>query len=187
MIRFLLWAFGGLLLGGLIHLIVTLTLPRFAENDVWAKMAVLDASDGRDGIMILPAVQAGEPNTLGLDPEFAYAVCRLDLSRGPGVVSGLLPDTFWSLGVFARNGTVAYSTTNRDGIGRTLDLGVFNPTQTRLLAEQRFDTPEGLLIVESPTDEVLVVVRLLPTHPVVRDRYAEALHEIACSNIALPT
>lgn len=180
--RLLIWLAGGALLGGIIHLAVILTLPAMATQDVWTRIGALDALDHP---VMLQAVAAGEPNPLGLDPELAYAVCRLDLRAGPGVVSGTMPEGFWSLAVFNRSGSIAYSTTNRDGIGRTLDLGLFDPAQTRLLASQQFDIAEGLLIVESPEDDIFVLVRLAPPHPAMRARYEAALSQIDCGNIDL--
>ena len=67
----------------------------------------------------------------------------------------------------------------------TTDLGLFNPVQTRLLAEQKIDIEQGLLIVESAADNVFVVVRLAPEQPVMRERYEAALTGLACGNITL--
>ncbi len=179
MIRTLLWLLAGLLLGGVIHIVTILALPLYATNDVWTRIAALNATDK---VVVLPKVAPGEPNPLRLDPELTYAVCQLDLSFGPGVVNGVMPNAFWSLAVFDRSGTVLYSTTNRDGIGQTLDVGVFNPAQTRLLAEQQLDVAEGLLIVESRSDDIFVAVRLAPPHPAMRARYEQALGQIFCGN-----
>ena len=77
------------------------------------------------------------------------------------------------------------STTNRDSTSKLLDLGLFNPAQTRLLAEQKLDVAEGLLIVEAQEDDLLVVVRLAPPHPAMRARYEKALAGLRCGN--LPT
>jgi uncharacterized membrane protein len=176
----LLWIIGGVLAGVMIHIIVILTLPALASHDVWSRVTALGASNK---IAVLPAVVAGAPNPLRLDPELTYAVCQMNLGSGPGVVSGTLPDAFWSLAVFNRSGAVIYSTTNRDGIGKTLDLGIFNPAQTRLLAQQKLDIAEGLLIVESKTDDVFVVVRLAPPYPALRQRYESMLAGIQCGNI----
>ena len=180
MTRTFLWALAGLLLGGIIHLSVILSLPLFASRDVWTVVSRLGQ---RDEVILLPAVTPGAPNPLRLDPELSYAVCRLNLAPGPGVVSGILPEGFWSLAIFDRSGAVVYSTTNRDGIGQTLDLGIFNPAQTRLLAEQRLDVAEGLLIVETRQDDIFVVIRLAPPHPQMRSRFEAALSEIVCGNI----
>lgn len=182
MIRTLLWVFAGVVLGGIIHIAVILSLPSLSATAAWDRVSALGAEAGP---VILPAARAGEPNPLRLDPELAYAVCKLDLSKGPGSVTGTLPQAFWSIAVYGRNGTVVYSTTNRDGIGTQLDLGVFNSAQTRLLAEQKLDIAEGLLIVEAHEDDLAVVVRLAPSHPEMRARYEKALSTLKCGNIAV--
>lgn len=179
MIRPLLWLLAGIVLGGIIHIVVILTLPSLAEQSIWTRVASIDA-DNR--MAILDPVKAGEPNPLGLDPELVYGLCRVDLSKGPAYVRGTLPDAFWSIALFNPSGIVAYSTTNRDGIGQTLDLGIFNAAQTRLLAQQQLDVAEGLLVMESPADKLLVLVRLAPAHQVMRGRFAEALASVQCGN-----
>jgi len=182
MIRTGLWILAGLVLGGIIHIAVILLLPTLSATSAWDQVEALGAGSGT---RVLAAVSADQPNPLRLDPELAYAVCKLDLKRGPGTVAGTLPQAFWSVAVYGRNGTVLYSTTNRDGLGNLLDLGLFNPAQTRLLAEQKLDVAEGLLIVEAQEDDLLVVVRLAPPHPAMRERYEKALSRLSCGN--LPT
>lgn len=179
--RTLLWGVAGILLGIVIHIIVILTLPALAATSAWDRIAALEA---RDKPVVLPAVQAGEPNPLRLDPELLYAVCQFDLRAGAASVEGTLPNVFWSVAVYGRAGTVLYSTTNRDSAGQALDLGIFNPAQTRLLAEQKLDVAEGLLIVESREEDVFVVIRLAPPHPALRARYEAALSRLSCGTIA---
>jgi uncharacterized membrane protein len=177
MIRPLLWLVAGAVLGGLIHIIVILSLPALAEQSVWSRVETLDADDQ---MVILPAVIAGEPNPLGLDPAFVYGLCRVDLANGPAYVSGVLPDAFWSVALFNPSGIVTYSTTNRDGIGQTLELGIFNAAQTRLLAQQQLDIAEGLLVVESVSDQLLILVRLAPPHQAMRQRFEQELSQVDC-------
>jgi len=181
MARTLLYVAAGVILGLVIHLVVILTLPRIAQNSAY--LAVASTSLSTTTLIANPG--PGEANPLHLDPDLSYAVCRLDLSGGPGEVTGTLPLGFWSVAVFDRSGTVLYSTTNRDGIGQKLDLGIFDPAQTRLLAEQKIDIAPGLLIVEARTDDVFVVVRLAAPHPSMRDRYQAQLQRLACRNIAI--
>ncbi|MET3926198.1 hypothetical protein [Devosia sp. 2618] len=177
MTRFLLWLLSGLVLGGIIHIIVILTLPALADQSVWNRVAEYEA-DNR--MVVLPPVVAGEPNPLALDPELTYGLCRVDLSQGPAYLSGTLPDAFWSVALFNETGIINYSTTNRDGIGQTVELGIFNAAQTRLLAQQQLDIAEGLLVVESPTDKLLILIRLAPPHQAMRARFENALKSIRC-------
>ena len=177
MTRFLLWLAGGVVLGGIIHIIVILTLPRLAEETLWTRLTAYNAAND---MIILPPVEAGQPNPLGLDPGMIYGLCQVDLAEGPAYLSGLLPDAFWSVALFNEAGVVTYSTTNRDGIGQVLEIGIFNAAQTRLLAQQQLDVAEGVLVVESNTNALAVLVRLSPPHDVMRSRFAEALGKAQC-------
>jgi uncharacterized membrane protein len=182
-VRTMLYVFGGLLLGLLVHLVVILTLPLLADTTVAKQIAVVAPEINKS--VLLPAVSVGADNPLHLDPDLAYDVCRLDLRQGPGEVTATLPANFWSVAVYDHSGTVIYSTTNRDGIGQNLDVGVFDPAETRLLAEQKIDVDAGLLIVESKGDDVFVVVRLAPPQPAMRSRYETQLSQLDCHTIRL--
>ncbi|MEO9297951.1 DUF1254 domain-containing protein [Devosia alba] len=179
MTRFLLWLIGGVVLGGIIHIMVILTLPLLDDDTVWTRIAALDADNK---MVVLPELAPGEPNPLGLDPVLIYGVCRLDLAQGPGYLSGVLPDAPWSVAIFNAAGVIIYSTTNRDGIGQTLDLGIFNAAQTRLLAQQQLDVAEGVLVVESASNQLFTLVRLIPPHQAMRTRFANKLAESRCGN-----
>lgn len=179
MIRWLIYIAAGVLLGLILHLVLILSLPVFAANNFWDRVVQLDAL-GK--VVALEHPAPGMPNPLGLDPDMSYAICQFDLSKGPGVFAGQLPDDFWSIGIFDRSGIAVYSTTNRSGVGTSLQLGIFNPAQTRLLAEQQFEIEEGLLIVETPRNDVMAVVRLAPPHKAMRARYDAALAGLQCGH-----
>ncbi len=177
MIRTLLWLLGGVLLGGVIHLLVILTLPLLAEENAWTRISAFEAENR---VVILPAVAPGAPNPLRLDPEMVYGLCHVDLAAGPAYLSGILPEAFWSVALIDASGTVIYSTTNRDGIGQTLEMGVFNAAQTRLLAQQQIDIEEGLLVIEAGSDDLFALVRLSPPHTAMRARFAAQLAAVRC-------
>jgi len=178
--RTLVWLVAGVIFGVIIHIAVMLGLPSLATHTAWSRVAAL----GADNIaVVLPAVAPGAPNPLQLDPALSYAVCRVNLGSGPAVVTGTLPDAFWSLAIFDSDGSVIYSTTNRDGIGQNLSLGIFNAEQTHLLAQQRIDIADGLLIVESDRNDIFVLVRAAPPYQAMRKRFETALAGITCGNI----
>jgi uncharacterized membrane protein len=180
MIKTAIWVFAGLLLGLIIHLSLILALPHIIPNNVWNQFAKIgDAGQ----LVIIEKVKPLKPNSLRLDPDLIYAVCRYDLSIGPGILSGKMPKDFWSIGVFNKTGTAIYSTTNRSGGDQSLDLGIFNSAQTRLLAEQKIKLQKDLLIVKSPQNEIFVVIRLAPPHPSMWTRYKKILEEINCGHI----
>lgn len=177
MTRTLLWLIGGLLLGGVIHIVTILTLPLLAEETTWSRVSAFEA---KNRMLVLDRVAQGASNPLHLDPELSYGLCEIDLSDGPAYLSGVLPDAFWSVAVYDPNGVIIYSTTNRDGIGQTVDVGIFNAAQTRLLAQQQIDIAEGLLIVEAPTNQLFVLVRLSAPHEAMRPRFEQELAKVTC-------
>jgi uncharacterized membrane protein len=93
MVRTGLYVMAGILLGLMIHLVVILILPRISENAAYTQIAAIKALN-KTTLVRMPV--AGEPNPLHLDPDLSYAVCQLDLSGGPGEVTGTLPLAFWS-------------------------------------------------------------------------------------------
>lgn len=180
MTRIVLWAGGGVLLGLLIHLVVILILPSYASETVWTRVAAMDTMND---MTTMAAPAPGEDNPFGLDPALVYGVCQIDLSEGPAYVRGPLPEDFWSLSVYDTKGRAVYSTTNRAVKGRNLDMGIFNPSQTRMLAEQTLEVRQGLLIVEAFENDAFVAIRLAPDHVEMAPRYAEALNALQCGPV----
>ncbi|MCF4097923.1 DUF1254 domain-containing protein [Maritalea mediterranea] len=176
--RFALWFLAGLILGGIIHLSVILLVPNFAERDAWSRLAKI-APD--QAFIALDHGNEELARALQLDPALSYGVCQFDLARGPMFIDGKLPHSFWSIAVAARDGRVIYSTTSRAGSGDEIKIGVFNPAQSRLLAEEGLDIGQGFLIVNAPSDQLTAIVRLWPDHDALRQRYDQALESISCT------
>ncbi len=171
MIRTVLWIFGGLVLGGIIHITVILALPGpDRRRRVVADRRPLGALNKprRAARPCRPA----SPIRCKLDPELSLRRLPDRPAQGPGVgrrhacrrPSG-------RLAVYSRAGIVLYSTTNRDGIGteprpRHLQLGADAPAGR---AEAR--CRRGPADRRGRDDDVYIVVRLAPPHPVMRARY----------------
>src|SRR5207249_10653611 len=80
MIRLLLWILGGTLLGGIVHLATVLVLPILATQDAYSRLAPIAPVNA---VAPLPAPTADAAAIPFLDPAFAMAVCRYDLTDGP--------------------------------------------------------------------------------------------------------
>jgi uncharacterized membrane protein len=91
MIRLLLWIIGGAVLGGIVHLATVLVLPRTATQDAYARLAAISPVNA---FVPLPEPSAQSAPLPFMDPAFASAVCRYDLSAGSLKFSapvGLMP------------------------------------------------------------------------------------------------
>ncbi len=154
--RTLLFIFGGILLGGVIHIAIVFMVPYYADHDAWAEMHRF----GRDGqFHVLPVPDAGVETLASLDPRMVQAVCRFNLDGGPVRITAAFADEFWSVAVFDRRGRNIYSLNDRSADRSRLDLAVLTPVQ---MAQLRQDPPESLetaIVLELPISEGFVLLR----------------------------
>jgi uncharacterized membrane protein len=79
MIRWLLWTLGGILLGGIVHLATVLAMPQAATQDAYSRLVPITPVNA---MVTLPAPTSQSSIMPFMDPAFAAAVCRYDLSNG---------------------------------------------------------------------------------------------------------
>lgn len=154
--RTLLFAAGGLLLGGIIHIVMVLLVPYYADSDAWAKVGSL----GRDRVFhVVPPPQAGAEAIAHLDPRMTQAVCRFTLADGPMRLTAEMPADFWSVAVFDRRGRNIYSLNDGASAGQRLDVAILTPVQ---MAQLRQNPPASLdtaIVLELPIDAGFVILR----------------------------
>ena len=85
MIRWMLLILGGVLLGGIVHLATVIILPRTATQDAYARLTAIAPVNT---VVALPAPTPEKAVMPFMDPAFASAVCRYDLSQGPLKLDG---------------------------------------------------------------------------------------------------
>ncbi|MEJ0097841.1 MAG: DUF1254 domain-containing protein [Bauldia sp.] len=156
MTRTILFILGGVLLGGIIHIVIVFLVPLYAGNDAWAEM-------GRFGpdrqFHMLPAPEAGAEPIPGMDPRMLQAVCRFDLGNGPLRVQAELPDEFWSVAVFDRRGRNVYSLNDRAAEGQKLDLAILTAVQMAQLRQSPPASLENAIVVDLPIQAGFVLLR----------------------------
>jgi uncharacterized membrane protein len=154
--RTLLFALGGLIVGGIIHVAIVFMVPNFAGKDAWAEMARF----GPDGqFHTIPMSEAGAEAIADLDPRMMQAVCRFSLLNGPVRIGADLPDEFWSVAVFDRRGRNVYSLNDRAAERAHLDLAILTPVQ---MAQMRQNPPASLasaIVLEQPLDVGFILIR----------------------------
>jgi len=176
--RTLLFALGGLLLGGIIHIAVVFMVPLFASRDAWAQMKQF----GRDGrFHALPVPEAGSEPLASLDPRMIYSVCRFSLGSGPVRIRASLPNDFWSVAIFDRRGRNVYSLNDRSAERSRLDMAIVTPVQ---MAQLRQDPPPSLetaIVIELPIDVGFALVRVFVADDTLLAGAAKALATADCS------
>ncbi len=162
MIRWLLWMLGGIVLGGIVHLASVLALPRTATQDAYARIAAISPVNA--------FVPLADPSAEGaivpfMDPAFAAAVCRYDLSGGSLKFSAPVSPAYTSVSFYTRNGVAYYAINDRAAGRRVIELELMTTAQRAELPDDEEITAADRLIVESPTDTGLIVLRTFAPEP----------------------
>ena len=149
MIRWLLWLLGGVLLGGIVHLGTVLLLPRTATQDAYARLAAVAPVNTSHG-----ACRRRRPDDAVLpfmDPAFATAVCRYDLSSGPLKLRVPVSQAYTSVSFYTRYGIAYYAINDRAAGRRVIELDLMTAQQRAEMPEDEDVTAADRLIVKSPT------------------------------------
>ena len=162
MMRWLLLMLGGLILGGIVHLVTMLILPQTATQDAYARLA--PAADVNKMTPVPPPTpqNATIPFT---DPAFAAAVCRYDLSDGPIKFTAPVSIAYTSVSFYTRNGVAYYAINDRAAGRRVIELVLMTTQQREQLPEDEDVTAADRLIVESPSTVGLIMLRALAPEP----------------------
>ncbi len=162
MIRLALWALGGILLGGIVHLSSVLVLPRTATQDAYSRLEPITPVNA---VAALPVPSPEEKLLPFMDPAFVVAVCRYDLTAAPLKVTTPVGQAYTSLTFYTRRGIAYYAINDRAAGRRTIELDLMTADQRSRLPEDEEVTAADRLIVESPTLTGLVVLRALSPEP----------------------
>ena len=157
MVRALVFALAVLLLAGIIHIATILLIPRYAVADGWSRLAAVA------GAGAFTEIRSGAPDSQsvpGLDPLFLHGSCRIDLSEAPAALSFSAPERFWSLALLDSAGTVVFSLNDRTAADGRLDMLVVDPAENAALKENPTPGGDQTIVVQSPSDDLVALVRL---------------------------
>jgi uncharacterized membrane protein len=162
MMRWLLWILAGVLLGGIVHLATILALPRTASQDAYARLAPITPVNAMTPI---PAPTPANAILPFMDPAFAVAVCRYDLSAGAMKFTAPVSQAYTSVTFYTRYGVAYYAINDRAAGRRLIELDLMTPKQHDDLPDDENVTAADRLIIDSPTLTGLIVVRALIPEP----------------------
>jgi uncharacterized membrane protein len=162
MIRWFLWLVGGAVLGGIVHLATVLVLPRTATQDAYARIAGISPVNQ---FVPLPDPAGDRAPLPFMDPAFASAVCRYDLSEGSMKFSAPVSPAYTSVSFYTRNGIAYYAINDRAAGRRVIELELMTSAQRAALPDDEEITAADRLIVESPTTTGLILLRTFAPEP----------------------
>lgn len=162
MIRWLLLLLGGALLGGIVHLATIILLPRTATQDAFAR---LTNDMPVNAVASLPQPRPEKAAMPFMDPAFAAAICRYDLSKGPLKLTVPVSPAYTSVSFYTRYDVAYYAINDRAAGRRVIELDLMTTEQKNAMPEDEDVTAADRLIVESPTVSGLIAIRALAPEP----------------------
>jgi uncharacterized membrane protein len=168
-----------LVLAGLIHIAAVLSLPALAPKNAWTRLIPL----GPVNTMIQIPPGSPEQSVLPMmAPDVRYAFCRFDLANGPVRLKAAVPDDLWLIAFYTPKGDNFYTVSGADMRRAQLDLIIAKADQP--VAEAGVDAPEEadqVVVVTSPADEGIAVIRAPVPGPSRARRAEEALKATTCA------
>jgi uncharacterized membrane protein len=162
MIRWLLLLLGGALLGGVVHLATVIILPRTATQDAYARLTPIAPVNT---VVALPVPTPEKAVMPFMDPAFASAICRYDLSEGPLKVTVPVSPAYTSISFYTRYDVAYYAINDRAAGRRVIELDLMTAAQHEQVPEDEEITAADRLIVESPTTTGLIAIRAMAPEP----------------------
>ena len=162
MIRWLLLLLGGALLGGVVHLATVIILPRTATQDAYARLTPIAPVNT---VVALPIPSPEKAIMPFMDPAFASAVCRYDLSEGPLKLTVPVSPAYTSVSFYTRYDVAYYAINDRAAGRRVIELDLMTTAQHEQVPEDEEITAADRLIVESPTPTGLIAIRAMAPEP----------------------
>jgi uncharacterized membrane protein len=177
MIRLLFTIIVGVLLGGVVHLVSVLALPRISTQDAYSRLTPMTKLNG---VTPLPLADPGNALMPFMDPAFAVAICRYDLSDGPLKLTVPVSQAYTSVSFYTRNEIAYYAINDRSAGRRVIELDLMTEAQHEDLPEDEEITAADRLIIDSPTATGLIVLKALAAEPGLMPQAQASLAAASC-------
>jgi uncharacterized membrane protein len=182
-IRWLLLLFGGVLLGGIVHLATIIILPRTATQDAYSRLTPIAPVNT---VTALPEPTPEKAIMPLMDPAFAMSVCRYDLSQGPMKLSVPVNPAYTSVSFYNDHDIAYYAINDRSAGRHAIELDLMTPEQHAEMPENENITAADLLIVESPTLTGLIAIRALAPEPGLMPVAQRSVDAARCQRTEVP-
>ncbi|MGY3453537.1 DUF1254 domain-containing protein [Bradyrhizobium sp. USDA 4353] len=177
MIRLLFTILVGVLLGGVVHLVSVLALPRISTQDAYSRLTPMTKLNA---VTPLPLADPNNSPMPFMDPAFAMAICRYDLSDGPLKLTVPVSQAYTSVSFYTRNEIAYYAINDRSAGKRVIELDLMTEAQHEDLPEDEEVTAADRLIIDSPTTTGLIVLKALAAEPGLMPQAQASLASATC-------
>jgi len=177
MIRLMVALVCGIVMGGIVHLVSVLSLPRIASLDAYSRLEPLTPVNT---VTALPAASPGNTRIPLMDPAFAVAVCRYDLSHGPIKLAVPVSQAYTSVSFYTRSNIAYYAINDRSAGRKVIELDLMTEAQHAEVPEDEEVTAADRLIIDSPSLRGLIVLKALAAEPGLMPQAQASLAAATC-------
>jgi uncharacterized membrane protein len=177
MIRLIFTIVAGVLLGVVVHLVSVLALPRIASQDAYSRLTSMTEPNA---VTALPLADPGNTLMPYMDPAFATAVCRYDLSGGPIKLAVPVTQAYTSVSFYTHSDVAYYAINDRSAGKKVIELNLMTEAQHADLPEEEDVTAADRLIIDSPTSTGLIVLKALAAEPGMMPQAQASLAAATC-------
>ena len=178
MIRLLFAIIAGVLLGGVVHLVSVLALPRIASQDAYSRLTPMTKLNA---VTQLPLADPNNSPMPFMDPAFAVAICRYDLSGGPIKLTVPVSQAYTSVSFYTRNEVAYYAINDRSAGKKVIELDLMTEAQHNALPEDEEITAADRLIIDSPSATGLILLKALAPEPGLMPQAQASLAASSCA------
>ncbi|HWW50051.1 MAG TPA: DUF1254 domain-containing protein [Xanthobacteraceae bacterium] len=177
MIRILAAIVAGVLLGGIIHLVSVLAMPTIATKNAYERLTPLTKVNTMTALPLATPDQSAIPF---MDPAFAAAACRYDLSNGPIKLSVPVSQSYTSVSFYTDDEIAYYAINDRSAGRKVIELDLMTDEQHENVPKDEEVTAADRLIIDSPSTTGLILVRALAAEPGLMAQAQAALASATC-------
>lgn len=177
MIRLVFTILAGIVLGLVVHLVSVLALPRIATQDAYSRLTPMTKLNG---VTQLPLADPQTSPMPFMDPAFAIAICRYDLSNGPIKLTVPVSQAYTSVSFYTRNEIAYYAINDRSAGKKVIELDLMTEAQHNELPEDEEITAADRLIIDSPATTGLIVMKALAAEPGLMPQAQATLAAASC-------
>jgi uncharacterized membrane protein len=158
-------------------------LPRVATLDAYSRLAPITKLNA---VTALPPAAPNSAPMPFMDPAFASAACRYDLSSGPLKLTVPVSQSYTSVSFYTRNDVAYYAINDRSAGRRVIELDLMTAAQHADLPEEEDVTAADRLIIDSPTATGLILLKALAAEPGLMPQAQASLAAASCGIQAAP-
>ncbi|MGD9981527.1 MAG: DUF1254 domain-containing protein [Hyphomonadaceae bacterium] len=169
---------GKYLLGALIVAVVVHFAAIYAAPRVLMNVAIERIGErGFNAWRMSDRVTAASRQIVRPSPDFAYSACAFDLSTGPVIITATPWDSYWSLSLYAANSDNFFVIDDREAR---------SGAEITLVRRGRAHPEGASMIVESPSERGIALIRRLAPTPSAYDAAKEVAAEDVCASVTEP-